>query len=60
VLECHTEKEVLKSWNLPGTVKVEDEDGSFHRRFGGTNTCVDIREFGFRCHDTGFRRLSKE
>jgi hypothetical protein len=42
VLVCPSEKEVRECWKIPGTVKVGDEDGGFHRRSGRTNAHIDI------------------
>lgn len=52
-------KEALKlgEGNLPGAVKVGDEDGGFRRRFRGANTHVCICRASFRCHVAAFCML---
>ena len=42
------EEEVWEGRDLPGTVEVRDEDGGFHRRFGGTDPHIDVRGSGSR------------
>ena len=54
-----TEK-VLKSQSLPGTMEVRNEDGGFHRRFGGANAHIVVWGSGSRCHDAGFSMSPKE